>query len=406
MDSLIAASARALAAGDPLGALKRVALRDDPPALALRGIAMAQLGDYPRARELLRRAARGFGTHEEQSRARCIVAEAEVALAQRDFGGSTRTLLAAAATLEARADRTNAWHARLIAVRRALRLGRLAEAAAGLAAMDAGALPPALAAAAEMASAELDLRAMRVAPAVAALDRARAAAERARVPALAAEVTQARAALEHPAARRLGAGGEVALRLGEVGALLSSGDLVVDACHHALRAGEARVSLARRPVLFALARALAEAWPGDVERHVLIGRAFGMRDPDETHRARLRVEVGRLRALAADLAKVEATAQGFRLVPHDGRSVVVLAPPIDGDQASLVALLSDGAAWSTSALALALGASQRTVQRALADLETEGRVRSAGRARAQRWLAPPLAGFTTILLLPAAMPLE
>jgi len=406
MDSLIAASARALAAGDPLGALKRVALRDDPPALALRGIAMAQLGDYPRARELLRRAARGFGVHEEQSRARCIVAEAEVALAQRDFGGSTRTLLAAAATLEARADRTNAWHARLIAVRRALRLGRLAEAAAGLAALDAGALPPALAAAAEMASAELDLRAMRVVPAVVALDRARVAAERARVPALAAEVALARAALEQPAARRLSAGGEVALRLDEVGTLLSSGDLVVDACHHMLRAGEARVALARRPVLFALVRALAAAWPGDVERHVLIERAFGMRDPDETLRARLRVEVGRLRALVAGMSNVEATAGGFRLAPHEGRAVVVLAPPIDGDQASLVALLSDGAAWSTSALALALGASQRTVQRALADLEAEGRVRSAGRARAQRWLAPPLAGFTTILLLPAALPLE
>lgn len=406
MDSLIAASARALAAGDPLGALKRVALRDDPPALALRGIAMAQLGDYARARELLRRAARGFGAHEEQSRARCIVAEAEVALAQRDFGGSSRTLLAAAATLEARADRANAWHARLIAVRRALRLGRLAEAAAALAAIDTVALPPALAAAAEMASAELALRAMDVAPAAEALDRARVAAERARVPALAAEVVQARAALEQPAARRLAAGGEVALRLDEVGALLSSGDLVVDACHHTLRAGEARVALARRPVLFTLARALAEAWPGDVERHVLIARAFGLREPDETLRARLRVEIGRLRALAAGMAKVEATAQGFRLAPHDGRAVVVLAPPIDGDQASLVALLSDGAAWSTSALAQALGASQRTVQRALADLEAEGRVRSAGRARAQRWLAPPLAGFTTILLLPAALPLE
>ena len=88
MDSLIAAAARALVAGDALGALKRVALRDDPPALALRGIAMAQLGEFPRARDLLRRAARGFGAHEELARARCVVAEAEVALAMRDLGGS------------------------------------------------------------------------------------------------------------------------------------------------------------------------------------------------------------------------------------------------------------------------------------------------------------------------------
>jgi hypothetical protein len=115
--------------------------------------------------------------------------------------------------------------------------------------------------------------------------------------------------------------------------------------------------------------------------------------------------MGRLRALVAGLARVEATERGFALKPRAARDVVVLAPPIDGDQASLVALLSDGAAWSTSALALALGASQRTVQRALVELEAAGRARSIGRARARRWLSPPLAGFTTILLLPAALPL-
>jgi hypothetical protein len=159
-------------------------------------------------------------------------------------------------------------------------------------------------------------------------------------------------------------------------------------------------------VLFTLARALAEAWPGDIDRETLIARAFNTRRPNESHRARLRVEIGRLRALVADLASIEATPRGFVLTPRDAREVVVLAPPIDGDQASLVALLSDGAAWSTSALALALGASQRTVQRALMELETAGRVRSIGRARARRWLSPPLAGFTTILLLPASLPFE
>jgi hypothetical protein len=346
MDSLIAAAARALAAGDALGALKRVALRDDPPALALRGIAMAQLGEHPRARELLRLAARDFGAHEELARARCVVAEAEVALAMRDLGGpasSQRALTAAMVTLQARDDRANALQARLIATRRFLLLGRLDEAADTLAPADPQGLPPALAAVTALATAELALRSLRIGPARAALAR--------------------------------------------------------------LRAGNAWVPLARRPVLFTLARALAEAWPGDVGRHALIATAFRTRHPDETHRARLRVEIGRLRTLVAGLADIEATAQGFALRPRDGRAVHVLAPPIDGDQASLVALLSDGAAWSTSALALALGASQRTVQRALAELQASGQVRSIGQARARRWLSPPLAGFTTILLLPAAMSL-
>ena len=405
MDSMIAAAGRALAAGDALGALKRVALREDPPALALRGIAMAQLGEYPRARKLLRRAARGFGAHEELARARCIVAEAEVALAMRDLGGSPRALEAASAALEAHADRANALQARLIAARRLLLLGRLGEAGAALARLDARGLPPAPAVVAELLAAELALRSLRTGAAQSALSRAREAAERARVPALLAEVAEARAALERPAARRRRAGGERALRLDEVEALLASGALVLDACRRGLRAGDAWRPLARRPVLFALARALAEAWPGDVDREALIAYVFRTRRPNESHRARLRVEIGRLRALVAALAGIEATARGFALRPRGAREVVVLAPPIDGEQASLMALLSDGAAWSTSALALALGASQRTVQRALVELEAAGGVRSIGRARARRWLSPPLAGFTTILLLPAALPL-
>jgi hypothetical protein len=405
MDSLITASARALAAGDALGALKRVALRDDPPALALRGIAMAQLGEHSRARELLKRAARGFGPHEELARARCVVAEAEVAMAMRDFAGSPRALSAAAVTLEAHADTANALQAWLITARRLLLLGRLSEAAAALAKLDARGLPPSLRAVAELTAAELALRSLRVGEARMALARAHAAAERAQVPALMAEVAEARAGLDRPAARRLAANGEQALRLDEVSALLASDVLVVDACRRGLGAGHEWRPLARRPVLFSLARSLAEAWPGDISREALIESAFRTRRPDETHRVRLRVEIGRLRALVKTLAIIEATERGFILKPLGGRDVAVLAPPIDGDQASLVALLSDGAAWSTSALALAMGASQRTVQRALAELEAEGRVRSIGRARAQRWLAPPLAGFTTILLLPASLPI-
>ena len=415
MDSMISAAARALAGGDALTALQRVALRDDPPALALRGIAMAQLGEHPRARELLRRAARAFGAHEPVARARCVVAEAEVALAQRDLGGDgskgPAALLAAAHTLQAHGDTTNALQARLVAARRLVLLGRLAEASDMLAAHPADGvplpthLPAPLAAVAALTRAELALRALHIDAAHAALQHAERAAQHAGVPALQAEVAHARALLAQPAARLLAPGSEQALRLQDVAALrASSHTLVVDACRHAVHAGGVALPLARRPVLFALVRALAQAWPGDVDREALIASVFRTRHPDETHRARLRVEMGRLRKLIAPLAGVEATARGFALRPLAGRSVAVLAPPVEGEQGALLALLADGAAWSTSALALALGDSQRTVQRALAELESKGQVRAIGQARARRWVAAPLVGFTTILLLPTTQP--
>lgn len=402
MDSLISAAARALAAGDALTALKRVALREDPPALALRGIAMAQLGEHGRARELLKRAARSFGAHETLARARCVVAEAEVALAMRDLGAPPRMLEAAMQTLQARGDHSNALQARLIAARRRLLLGRLDEAATLLAPLRDQALPPLPAAVAALAAAELALRSLRPAEVRAALARGRGAAARSGVPALQAEVEEAAAALDHIAARRLQDGQWQPLRLHEVAALMDSGTLVVDACRHGVRAAGLTLDLARRPLLFTLLRALAEAWPGEASRETLIARAFRIREVDETHRVRLRVEIGRLRALVRPVAGIEATARGFTLRAPE---VAVLAPPVPGEASELLALLSDGAAWSTSALALALGTSQRSVQRELAGLEAAGRVRAVGQARAQRWLAPPLTGFTTILLLPAALPL-
>lgn len=404
MDALISASARALAAGDALGALKRVALRDDPAALALRGIAMAQLGEHARARELLRRAARAFGPNEQVARARCVLAEAEVALAMRELGGSSRALDASSATLEQHGDRANALHARLLSARRALLMGRLGEASVLLESVDAGTLPPALAATAELASAELALRSLRSAAARSALGRAHQAAFRAGIPALIAEVAQSRSALDRSAGRLVARGSTRPLKLHEVEDLLASGALVLDACRRGLARRGAWQPLVRRPILFTLARTLAEAWPEDVPRDVLIESAFRTRRPDETHRARLRVEIGRLRALVRGMASIEATPRGFALRPDDAADVVVLAPPIDGEQASVVALLSDGAAWSTSALALALDASQRTVQRAIADLEAAGQVRAVGQARARRWVAAPLVDFTTILLLPASLP--
>ncbi|MES2635264.1 MAG: helix-turn-helix domain-containing protein [Pseudomonadota bacterium] len=406
MDSLITASARALAAGDALGALKRIALRDDPPALALRGIAMAQLGEHPRARELLRRATRKFGPHEAVSRARCVVAEAEVALAMRDIGAPSRSLVAAVQTLDAHGDRANSMQARLIIARRLLLIGRLEEAAIQLALVDPHVLSPALAAVAALAEAELELRSLHVEKAHDCLARAQRCAQAAQVPALLAEVRDARSALDRPAARRLVGTVTHGMRLDEVAALLASDALVVDGCRRGVCMGGTWQPLARRPILFALAHALARAWPGDAGRESLIEFAFRTRHPDETHRARLRVEIGRLRALVRSLARIEATPRGFMLAPWGEREVIVLEPPIEGEQAALLALLSDGAAWSTSALALALDASQRTVQRSLAELEAQGRVRSVGRARAQRWLAPALTGFTTILLLPASLPIE
>jgi hypothetical protein len=403
MDSLVAAAARALAAGDMLGALKRVALRDDPPALALRAVVMARLGELSRARELLRRAIRGFGPREAAARARCVVADAEVALAQRDLAASPRSLSTAVATLEAQGDRANALYARVTMARRHLLLGRLDEASTVVSSLDATGLPSSIVAMTALTTAEIALRSLQVDTAETALQRAEQAALHAGIPALAAEVDAARAAMVSAAARRLTSGRMQVLRLGEVAALLASDALVIDACRRGLRAGTTWVPLARRPVLFAIAHALAEAWPADVDRPTLMARAFGTRRPDETDRARLRVEIGRLRKIVASFARIEATSRGFAMRPRTARDVVVIAPPFDGDQASLVALLSDGTAWSTSALALALGASQRTVQRALVDLERTGRVRSIGRARARRWLAAPLVGFTTILLLPAAI---
>lgn len=401
MDSLIAAAGRALTAGDVLGALKHVGWRDDPPALALRGIAMAQLGDYPRARDLLRRAARGFGPREPLARARCVVAEAEVALALRDFGAEPQRLDAAAQALAARGDRANARHAELIALRRHLLLGRLEAAHAALDTLDLEGAPAAHHALAALAAAEIALRSLRTRDARLALQRARTAASLAGIPALSAEIAQVEASLRRPAARILHAGHEQPVTLDDVEALLASGTLVVDAMRHAVRDATGMASLARRPVLFSLLRALATGWPGDVDRNALIARVFRTRRPDETHRARLRVEIGRLRRLLAPFADLTATTRGFQLTPHGTRGAVVLAPPVEGEQGALHGLLADGTAWSTSALALATGDSQRSVQRSLVAMEAAGQVRAIGRARAQRWVAPPLAGFTTILLLPA-----
>jgi hypothetical protein len=404
MDSLITAAGRALAAGDPLGALQRVALRDDAPALALRGIAMAQLGDFVRAKTLLRRAARAFGPREALARARCVVAEAEIALASRDLGWPARALDAARTTLETHGDRVNGAYARYLAVRRLLLIGRLDEAERRLAELDPSPFPAALRTAHELVVAGIAARRLRAGAARAALARAEDAARRAGIPALAAEVESASVALDMPAARLIAGGAERLLLLDEVEALLASESLVVDACRHVVRDAHAAVSFAKRPVLFALARALGEAWPGDVPRDRLIALAFGGKQADESHRARLRVEAGRLRAVLRPLAGVSATERGYAVSPRRAQEVVVLARPVEERHAAVLALLGDGESWSSSALALALGTSQRTVQRALDTLAAAGKAQSFGRGRARRWTMPPVARFTTPLLLPAPLP--
>ena len=404
MDSLIAAAARALVTGDPLGALNRVALRDDAPALALRGIALAQLGDLNRAKALVRRAARAFGPREAVARARCVVAEAEIALASRNLAWPTKSLAAASALLEAHDDRANAAHARYLEARRLLLIGRLDDAEDKLAQLDLSALTPALRAIHELTVAGISMRRVRARAAYAALARAEEAARWARIPAHVAEVGQALAVLDTPAARLLARGEERPLLLEEVETLLASKALVIDACRNLVRERNMLVPLARRPVLFALVRTLGEAWPGDVSRDVLLARAFGAKHADESHRARLRVEIGRLRRLLRTVARVSATKQGFALAPRGVREVVVLARPVEERHAPVLAFLADGESWSGSALALALGASQRTVQRALKELAGAGKVQSYGRGRARRWMTPPLPGFATTLLLTAPLP--
>lgn len=406
MEAIIAAAARALAVGDPLGALKRIALREDAPALALRGIAMAQLGDLARAKALLRSARRAFGPQDVVARARCVLAEAEIALASRDLGGTAKALAAARTVLEEHGDRLNAAHARYLQLRHLLLIGRLDEAERALAKLDPVPFPPALRTAHQLVVAGVAIRRLRTKAARAAIARARRTAAEARITALMAEVESASRVLNTPAARLIASGAERLLLLEEVEGLFASKALVIDACRHVVRRAGTVVSLARRPVLFELARALGEAWPGDVSRNLLLARAFGSRLADESHRGRLRVEIVRLRRVLRPLASINATQRGFVLAPGRPGDVVVLAWPARDEaeqHAAVLAFLADGESWSSSALALALATSQRSVQRALDSLAAAGKVQSFGRGRARRWLTPPIPGFATTLLLPAPL---
>lgn len=400
MDEALKAAAELLAAGNPLAALSHVSRSATPQALALTGCAFAQIGDFERAKRFLTRAARAFGAASPVERARCVTAIAEVALAARELAVPLGSLRGAIAVLAASGDRDNAAHARLVLARSLLVAGKGVEAERELAQLEVRRARPQLTAAAELLRAELALRRMDLDAARRAIARGQKAAQRAAIPALTRELECLHASLYAPAARLIERGELRVLQLTEVQRVLRQAQWLVDVCRRELRSGERRVSFQRKPVLLALLCCLGEASPSTVPRERLIERAFGTRSgsSNESHRARLRVELGRLRTLLRGLGTVQAEGPGYHLVASKQAVVQVLLPPVDGEHAALLALLSDGARWSTSALALALGTSQRTLQRALLALEEKGRVNSRGRGRAQRWFAAPLAGLPPQLL--------
>jgi hypothetical protein len=395
MDADLEAAAACLARYDSLGALRLVGLRDDPEALALRGVAMAQLGEDRTAQNLLGRAERVFLKESRAMHARVLAARGEIALAARDLDLAGRLLEAAEAALAA--DRTNRVFVRLLRVRRLLLLGCVDEAHA-LAAIDIRGTPPRLRVLAELLRADIAARRLHPLEANAAIARARVASRAAALPPLTEQVERLAVAIAAPVARIIRDRKIAPATLADVASLERERGLVVDACRRELRRARATVSLASRPVLFALAETLAEAAPEGQSRALLGERAFGARRVTESVRARLRVEIGRLRRALEPLgaAPIEPTTDGFAL----GLSgVVVVLPPAEGETSLLLALLRGGEAWSSSALASASSLGQRAVQRALAELKDAGKIDAHGAGRNRRWVARPPDGFATTLLL-------
>jgi hypothetical protein len=399
MDAELEVAAGCLSRFDSLGALRLIGLRDDPEALALRGVAMAQLGEDRTAHSLLGRAERAFLRADPVMHARVIAARGEIALAARDLEVAGRLLEAAEAALAA--DRTNRMYVRFLRVRRLLLLGRVDEARA-LAAMDIRGAPPRLRVLVELLRADIAARRLRVLEADAAVARARTAARAAALPPLTEQVERLAAQLAAPVARIVRDRTIALATLADIASLARERGLVVDACRRELRLDGRTVSLATRPVLFALAQALAEAVPCGQSRALLIERAFGARRTTESLRARLRVEIGRLRRALEPLRTmaIDSTTDGFALQPApDPLRVVVVLPPADGEASLLLALLRGGEAWSSSALASASGLGQRAVQRALSELRDAGKIDTHGAGRSRRWVARPPDGFATTLLL-------
>jgi hypothetical protein len=368
-------------------------MREDAGALALRGVAMAQLGEDRAAQRLLGRAERGLA-RADPMRARVIAARGELALAARDLALAGRLLETAEAALAS--DRVNRTFVRLVRVRRLLLLGRV-EDASELMAIDLRGAPAKLRVHAELLRADIAARRLRSLEAEAAVARARIAARSAAIPPLSVLVENAATEVRAPIARLLRDGTTELATLAAIESLAHDDALVIDACRHELRLAGRTVTLATRQLLFALARALGEVAPAAQSRALLIERVFGVRRTSDSLRARLRVELGRLRRVLAPLGlAIDATPEGFVL---RGERIVVVLPPADGEASLLLALLRGGEAWSSSALASASGLGKRAVQRALAELKHTGKVDSHGAGRSRRWVARPPDGFAMTLLL-------
>ncbi|MBF5043797.1 helix-turn-helix domain-containing protein [Aggregicoccus sp. 17bor-14] len=387
---------RALSRGEPLRALGLVGRSEDALGLTLRGIAYAQLGDLELARRSLERALALTG--EPLLRARARAARVEVALGEGDAATAAREARASADALAALGDARNAAMQRLVLARAEVLLGRLDEARRTVQEVLEAAPTADLQAVALLARAELALRAIAPSEARDALLSARRRLQEAPNPLLERELAALQQELSRPVARLLRAGAlrEVDLFAVEAAA---GGDLVlVDACRRLVVAGPASCSLARRPILFSLLGLLARAWPAPVARDLLAAQAFDTRLVNDSYRARLRVEVGRLRKALASLGvEPVATREGYALTA--AREVALLLPLSDGEAARLSLLLANGAAWSARGLAEHAGVSPRTAQRALAALVSSGAALRTGSGKQVRYARPGLPLASRLLLL-------
>ncbi|PCC68517.1 HTH domain-containing protein [Nannocystis exedens] len=394
-DALLAA-ARALAGGDPLRALAGVGRDDSARGLTLRGIAYAQLGDLELARDALARAV-------DLADDPLLAARARAALVEVELGSGAPALAArearlAADALERLGDPRNAAMQRLVLARAEVLLGRLNEARRAVEAVLAGDLGPDLRAVASLVQAEIAVRALAPTDARSALARAREAMAHAPHQLLARTVEALEQELARPLASVWRAGVTTEADLFAIEALSRGHLLLVDACRRLALGGRVTIPLARRPVLFALLLELARAWPAAVARDLLAARAFSVRRVNDSHRARLRVEIGRLRKLMDGLAAAPvASDDGYLLASQ--RDVAVLLPPTDDEAARLGLLLGDGAAWSAQALAEHAGVSRRTAQRALQQLVERGAVVRTGKGKDVRYTRPGAPIASRMLLL-------
>lgn len=392
----LAVAGRALARGEALEALGLVGREESALGLTLRGIAYAQLGDLNLARASLERAVPL--ADDAVTRARARAALVDVALGTGNPGSAARAARASIDELSALGDARNAAMQRLVLARAEVLLGRLGDAQRTVEQVLSSEVTPDLHAVASLAQAEIALRALAATRARQALVQARRCLEESPHPLLERALDGLERELTLPVARTLRAG---VLRGADVSVIeeLSRGEvLLVDACRRLVVEGRVAIPLARRPVLFAVLLVLARAWPEAVPRDELAARAFDVRRVNASHRARLRVEVGRLRKLLdGPAAEPTATAEGYVL--SSKREVVVLLPPTDDEGVSIALLLGDGASWTAQGLAEHAGISRRTAQRALSALVDGGAAVRTGRGKDVRYARPGTPIASRMLLL-------